>query len=96
MAAEMSTGAPALVLLRDAPVSVAMLVVGLRASYGKKLVGTGTFTFEDVPGMKAAIERAAGSDEPQAFVARSTGRDEGGDVVAEFEVAWSFKRRSRP
>jgi hypothetical protein len=95
MAAEMSTGAPALVLLRDAPASVAMLVVGLRARYGKKLVGPGAFTFEDVAGMKAAVERAAASDEPQALTARSTGRDAAGDVVAEFEVDWSFKRRSR-
>jgi len=96
MAAEMSTGAPALVLLEDAPTSVAMLVVGLRASYGKKLVGPGTFTFEEVAGMKAAIERAAASDEAQAFTARSIGRDAAGDVVGEFEVTWSFKRRRRP
>jgi hypothetical protein len=93
MAAEMSTGAPALVLLQDAAPSLAMLVVGLRASYTKKLVGTGTFTFEDVAGMRAAIERAATSDEPQAFVGRSVGRDGRGDAVAEFEVSWSFKRR---
>ena len=95
MAAEMSTGAPALVLLQDAPASVALLVVGLRARYGKKLVGPGTFTFEDVAGMKAAVERAAASDEAQALTARSTGRDAAGDVVAEFEVDWSFKRRGR-
>jgi hypothetical protein len=95
MAAEMSTGAPALVLVRDAPASVALLVVGLRVTYTKKLVGPGTFTFEEVAGMEAAIARAAASDEPQEFVGRSTGRDETGDVVAGFEIAWSFKRRSR-
>ena len=71
------------------------VVVGLRARYGKKLVGPGTFTFEDVAGMRAAVERAAASDEPQALTARSTGRDAAGDVVAEFEVDWSFKRRGR-
>jgi hypothetical protein len=94
MAAEMSTGAPALVLTRDAPASVALLVVGLRATYSKKLVGPGVFTFEDVAGMKAAIERAAAGGEPEAFAARSLGRDRAGDVVAEFEVTWSFKRRA--
>ena len=95
MAAEMSTGAPALVLLRDASVSIAMLVVSLRVAYTRKLVGTGVFTFEDVAGLRAAIDRAAASDEPQAFTARSTGRDPKGDVVAEFEIDWSFKRRAR-
>ena len=94
MAAEMSTGAPALVLLRDAPVSIAMLVVGLKVTYSKKLVGAGVFTFEDVAGMRAAIARAATADESQAFTARSTGRDPKAEVVAEFEIDWSFKRRA--
>ena len=95
MAAEMSTGAPALVLLRDAPASVAMLVVGLRATYSKKIVGPSAFSFDDMRGLRAVLERAATSDEPQVFLARSTGRDESGDVGAEFEVTWSFRRRSR-
>jgi hypothetical protein len=95
MAAEMSTGAPALVLLADAPTSVAMLVVGLRATYTKKIVGPSVFAFDDLPGLRATIEAAAISDEPQVFVARSVGRDRAGDVAAEFEITWSFKRRSR-
>jgi hypothetical protein len=95
MAAEMSSGAPAMVLTTDAPASVALLVVGLRATYGRKLVGAGTFTFEDVASMRAAIDRAAASDAPQTFTARPVGRDAAGELVAEFEVDWSFKRRSR-
>jgi hypothetical protein len=93
MAAEMSTGTPALVLLADAPASIALLVVGLRATYTKKIVGVSVFTFEDVTGMKAAVGAAAGSDEAQVFVARSVGRDRAGDIAAEVEVTWSFKRR---
>jgi hypothetical protein len=95
MAAEMSTGAPALVLLADASASVAMLVVGLHATYSKKIVGPSVFTFDDLAGMRAAIETASSADEPQTFVARSVGRDAGGDVAAEFEITWSFKRRKR-
>jgi hypothetical protein len=93
MAAEMSTGAPALVLLADAQASVAMLVVSLRVTYTKKLVGEGLFTFEDVAGMRSAIGRAAASDEPQCFAARSVGKDRSGEAVAEFEITWSFRRR---
>jgi Domain of unknown function (DUF4442) len=95
MAAELSTGAPAMVLLADAPASVAMLVVSLHATYAKKVVGPATFRFEGVAGMKAAIDAATASDEPRTFVARSVGRDSAGDVCAEFEISWSFKRRSR-
>jgi hypothetical protein len=93
MAAEMSTGTPALVLLADAPASIALLVVGLKATYTKRILGASTFTFEDVAPMKAAIDSATGVDEAQILVARSVGRDGGGDVVAEVEVTWSFKRR---
>ena len=95
MAAEMSTGAPALVLVADAPTSVAMLVVGLRATYSKKIVGPSVFTFDGVKGMRAAVGKAAESDDADVFIARSVGRDDGGDVAAEFEITWSFKRRAR-
>lgn len=94
MAAEMSTGAPAMVLLAGASASVAMLVTGFRASYKKKVVGESFYTFEDVAGMRAAVERAAAGPEPQAFLARSTARDSSDDVCSEFEVTWSFKRRA--
>jgi hypothetical protein len=95
MAAEMSTGAPALILLADAPASTAMLVVGLRATYSKKIVGPSVFAFDDLAGMRTAIETAGSSAEPVVFVARSVGTDRVGDVAAEFEVTWSFKRRRR-
>ncbi len=94
MAAEMSTGAPALVLREDAPRSISMLILGLNASYLKRLTGPGAFTCESIPAIAAAIELAAESDTPQTVVARSTGRDAQGQVVAEFEVSWSFRRRA--
>jgi hypothetical protein len=94
MAAEMCTGAPALVLVGDAPVSVSMLVVGLQATYSKKIVGPSVFTFEDVEGIREGVEKAAESDTPQLFLARAVGRDGRGRESAAFEITWSFKRRS--
>jgi Domain of unknown function (DUF4442) len=93
MAAEMSTGAPGLVLREDAPRSVSMLVLAVHATYLKRLTGVGTFTCEDVPAIRSAIERAAASDDPQLVTARSIGRDASGETVAAFVVEWSFKRR---
>ncbi len=95
MAAEMSTGAPAMILLAGSSASVAMLVTGFSASYKKKIVGESLYTFADVAGMRAAIEESEGRDEPRVYVARTAGRDRAGDVCSEFEVAWSFKRRAR-
>ncbi len=95
MAAEMSTGAPAMVLVAGASASVAMLVTGFRAVYKKKIVGDSLYTFPDVAAMRAAIEQAATSEGPQVFLARTAARDRAGDVCAEFDVTWSFKRRAK-
>ncbi len=95
MAAEMSTGAPAMILLQGAPASISMLVRGLSASFTKKATGPTLFTFEDLAGMRAVIERAAAGDEGQEYTARSVGRLLDGTVVAEFDVQWSFRRRAR-
>jgi hypothetical protein len=94
MAAEMSTGAPASLLVRGAPASVSMLVTQIRAVFTKKIVGDSVFTFGAVPAMREVVERAAGTGEAETFVARSVGRTTEGAVAAEFEVTWSFKRRS--
>ncbi len=93
MAAEMSTGAPALTLASGSQASISTLVLGIRGDFTKKAVGRCTFRFEDVGAMAEAIERAAASSEPVTFVARSTGRMKDGTVVAVFDITWTFKRR---
>jgi len=95
MAAEMSTGAPALVFVQAAaPVSVSMILRGIEATFTKKIQGPSLFTFADLAGLKAAIARAADSGDSQSFTGRSTGAGPDGVVAAEFRVTWSFKRRS--
>ena len=95
MAAEMSTGAPAMILVAGAPASVALLVTGFRASYRKKIAGDSLYRFGEVPAMRAVVEKAAAQDEPLVYVARSEARDAAGEICSEFEVTWSFKRRDR-
>ena len=94
MAAEMSTGAPASLLVRAQPASLSMLVTGIRAAFTKKIVGESVFTFSEVAMMRAAVDLAAQGGEAVTFVARSVGRTTEGVAAAEFEITWSFKRRS--
>jgi hypothetical protein len=94
MAAEMSTGAPASLLVKGAAASVSMLVTQIRAVFSKKIVGEAVFSFTEVAGMREAVERAAQSGQGEVFLARSSGRTADGTLAAEFEVTWSFKRRS--
>lgn len=93
MAAEMSTGAPAIVLSQGSEARVSLLVTGVHARYTKKIVGESQFTFREVGAMADTIERAAQTGEPATCVARSIGRNARGEVASEFEVTWSFKRR---
>jgi hypothetical protein len=93
MAAEMSTGAPALVLTRGASASIALILTGLTATFSKRVQGGALFTFEDVAGMRATIEGVAAQGGIATFTGHSTGRTADGTVAAEFDVTWSFKRR---
>jgi Domain of unknown function (DUF4442) len=93
MAAELSTGAPAVVLTRGGEASISMLVQDVRGRFVKKATGRTLFSFDDVAGMAAAIARAAASGQGETFLARPTGRMADGTVVSEFEIVWTFKRR---
>jgi hypothetical protein len=93
MAAEMSTGAPAMLLVEGAPASVALILRDLRAVFTKKVVGASLYTFSDIPGMRDAVERAAAQPEETRYTARVAGTMLDGTPASEFEVTWSFKRR---
>lgn len=93
MAAEMSTGAPAMVLVQSSEARISMLVTEIKGRFTKKIVGVSQFTFRELGEMADAIERAARTGEPAIFLARSVGKNEASDLAAEFDVTWSFKRR---
>lgn len=94
MAAEMSTGAPALLFVERSGKSIASLVTGLSAKFTKKATTTAIFAFSQGAELRAAIEKAAASDGPVLFTARSVGTQEDGTVIADFEITWSFRRRN--
>ena len=95
MAAEMSTGAPALLFIEESGQRISSLVTGLNAKFTKKATRPVIFTFAGGPEMRAAIDRAAQSGEGVDFTAHSVGKMPDGTVVAEFDISWSFKRKSK-
>jgi hypothetical protein len=96
MAAEMSTGAPAMIHVQGAPASIAMNLRGIEAVVTRRIQGPSVFTFDDVAGMHAVIARAAASGESESYTGISIGRGPDGAPASEFRVTWSFKRRSSP
>jgi len=94
MAAELSTGAPALWFIEQSGAPVSSLVTAISARFTKKATSRARFVFSDGAAMRAAIDQAVRTGEPVVFTARSIGTQDDGAQVAEFAVEWSFKRRS--
>jgi acyl-coenzyme A thioesterase PaaI-like protein len=93
MAAEMSTGAPALWFIEKSGANVSSLVTGLSAKFTKKATTEARFVFSDGAAMRAAIDKTVQTGEPVVFQARSIGTQRDGTQIAEFTIDWSFKRK---
>lgn len=95
MAAEMSTGALALMAVELAPQPVALLITNLEASFEKKATALTAFTCEDGAKAFAAVAETARTGEPATARMETVGRLPDGTVAARFVFTWSFKRRGR-
>ncbi|MFT5677918.1 MAG: hypothetical protein ACI825_000778 [Planctomycetota bacterium] len=93
MAAELSTGALTLGYIREAGVSVSMLVANNKASFTKKAKGRVKFTCNDGLAMKKAIDQTIATGEGQVCWMHADGIDEDGDVVSSFAFEWTVKRK---
>jgi hypothetical protein len=91
MAAEMSTGALILNGVYNSKPGISTLIVKNQAVYHKKAVGTITFTCADGKLIEEYINKAKASGESILADTTSIGKDEAGDVVAEFVFTWSMK-----
>ena len=94
MAAELSSGAPAMIAVRGAPASVALIIVGMKAEFSKRAEGRTTFTCTDVPLLNAAIEETLETGESVSATVTTIGRNPNGEEVARFQFTWSFKKRT--
>jgi hypothetical protein len=72
---------------------VSMLVVGLTAEFRKKAVGTIAFTCPDGLAIAQAVAESRATGEGRTVVCTSAGLDEAGDVVAVFQITWSFRAK---
>jgi hypothetical protein len=95
MAAEMNTGILAMAHIHQRNPAVSMLVLNIKGDFTKKAVGRTTFTCEDGPAILQAIEAAIATGQGQTVIATSIGKNAANEVVACFEITWSFKARSK-
>ncbi len=93
MAAEMSTGVIAFSNVYKRKPTVSMLVIKMEATYFKKAIERIYFTCEQGNEITSAIDEAVATGEGKSIVAKSTGRNKSGEIVAEFLFTWSFKAK---
>ncbi|MCH9647089.1 MAG: DUF4442 domain-containing protein [Deltaproteobacteria bacterium] len=94
MAAELSTGALAMVAVKSTKVPVAMLIVDMEGTFGKKATSLVTFRCEEGSKISAAVQEAERTGDPVVARVETVGRMGDGTEVSRFHFTWSFKRRS--
>jgi hypothetical protein len=93
MAAELSSGAIAMMLVKNSGAKISMLVTGMRVDYTKKAVGMILFTCNEGDKIAEAIATTKQTGEGVMITVNSIGKDEAGDIVASFVFTWSFRRK---
>jgi hypothetical protein len=95
MAAEMSTGVLAMAHTYKEHPPISMLVLKVEGNFSKKATGVTTFTCDDGHMVKHAVREAAASGKGTMATMRSVGTNKEGEIVAEFNITWSFKVKSK-
>lgn len=91
MAAEMSTGALAMMNTHKRQPPVSMLVTKMEANYFKKATGKIYFVCENGAAIEKVVNEAHERKESKLVNVRSVGKNDKGELVAEFIFTWSFK-----
>ncbi|HPH98903.1 MAG TPA: DUF4442 domain-containing protein [Chitinophagaceae bacterium] len=91
MAAEVSTGVLCMGALYKRKPTVSMLVTKSEGHFHKKAVGKILFTCNDGEAISMAVEETIANNTPTTITCHSVGKNEGGELVAEFYFTWSFK-----
>ena len=95
MAAEMSTGLLGLAQVYKREPAVSMLVLKVQGNFIKKAVGRTTFTCDEGPAISQTIADAVVSGNGKVITVKSYGRNADNEIVAEFDITWSFKVKSK-
>lgn len=93
MAAEMSTGLLAMAQVYKRKPAVSMLITEMEGKFHKKATNLTTFICTDGKAIKESILSALATGKATETKAHSAGKNESGEIVAEFWFTWSFKMR---
>ena len=95
MAAEMSTGALAMANIYGRKPGISMLVLKVESEYFKKATGKTLFSCEDGRLFEEAVAETIQTGNAQVVRAKSIGKNQEGDLIAECFISWSFKAKNK-
>jgi hypothetical protein len=93
MAAELSSGALAMLSIEGTNESIAMLVVESNGKYYKKATGRINFICNDGQAFQDIIKECVETNQPSTLKSHIIAQNESGEMVCEFYFTWSFKKR---
>lgn len=93
MAGEMSTGILAMAQLYKRSPKVSLLVVAVEGKFYKKATAKTFFHCREGMLIQETIQKAIDTGESQSVRVLSSGYNNNNELIAEFWVTWSFKKR---
>ena len=94
MAAEMSCGMLAFGQVYKRQPAVSMLVEKLEAKFVKKATGVIIFTCADGAAIRDTVNEALQNPAGTKLQVTSIGRNQAGEIVAEFYFTWTFRKKN--
>lgn len=91
-AAELSTAVIVNLYLAGKP-PISVLVLDFKGEFVKKANTQTTFTCEDSQKIVETIDEAYRTGEGKTITLHSTGRNNKGEVVSNFQITWTFKKK---
>ena len=95
MAAEMSTGLLVMGHIIDKQPLLSVIVTNISGGFIKKATGKILFTCSNGMQIRECANTAFASGEAISIVCHTTGVNEQNEIVAQFEITWSFKLRKK-
>ena len=93
MAGELASGILAASFIYKNKPAISMLVLSVNIEFSKKAVGLIEFNCTQGQEIQDCINKSIKEKEGQSIVVRTTATDEQGDIVATFNITWSFKAK---
>ena len=93
MAGELASGILAASFTYNNIPRISMLVIGVKIEFSKKAVGVINFTCNQGKEIQDCINKCIITKEGQSIDITTTATDQEGDIVAIFNIRWSFKSK---